>query len=83
MRMNRQKNNAINRNNEEVEEVQTFIYLGATTDKAGRMESRCKEKITISRECLFTPEQPAETSSVNTVLRQNSDFWTQKASVFL
>lgn len=39
--MNEKKNDAINLNNMEVEEVQTFLYIGATMDnfKTGRIEA--------------------------------------------
>lgn len=60
------KNNVINLNNKEVEEVQTFLYLPWSYNGQYRRDrKRCNEiKPRINQKFRFIPEQPIEISPI-------------------
>ncbi|XP_061168123.1 uncharacterized protein LOC133177049 [Saccostrea echinata] len=49
MRINGKKNDAIRLNDKEVEEVETFLYLGATMDKTGGTEADIGRRLGLAR----------------------------------
>lgn len=54
-RIKGEKNDTIDINNKGVEEVQTFIYLGATIDKTGWTEAEIKTRLRLARFAFFIP----------------------------
>lgn len=54
-RIKGEKNDTIDINNKGVEEVQTFLYLGATIDKTGWTEAEIKTRLRLARFAFFIP----------------------------